>query len=137
MLTLYMSAPCPKTAMNKNNSQMMKLYNWCTNDKLTINFKKTKHNVNSPKRGLGYQRYNTPPIVIGPEQIENVEAYHYFGVDLDRGLTYDKVLDNMYSKANKKLYLLKRIKPFITNSVGNLVYKTHVLRMFDYADFLV
>ena len=133
---LYMSAPCPKAAVNKNNSQMMKLYNWCTNNKLTINFKKTKHMLIVRKEGLGIDD-TTPPIVIGPEQIENVEAYHYLGVDLDKGLTYDKVLDNMYSKANRKLYLLKRIRPFITNSVANLVYKTHVLPMFDYADFLV
>ena len=47
------------------------------------------------------------------------------------------MLDGMYSKANRKLYLLKRIRPFITNSVANLVYKTHVLPMLDYADFLV
>ena len=133
---LYMSVPCPKTAINKNNSQMMKLYNWCTNNKLTINFKKTKHMLIGRKKRLGYRGYNAP-IVIGPKQIENVEAYHYLGVDLDKGLTYDKVLHNMYSKAKRKLYLLKRIRPFITNSVANLVYKTHVLPMFDYADFLV
>ena len=47
------------------------------------------------------------------------------------------MLDSMYSKANRKLYLLKRIRPLITNSVANLVYKTHVLPMFDYAEFLV
>ena len=47
------------------------------------------------------------------------------------------MLDSMYSKANRKLYLLKRIRPFITNTVVNLVYKTHVLPMFDYADLLV
>ena len=77
------------------------------------------------------------PIIFGADQIENVATYHYLGVDLDRGLTYDKLLDSMYSKANRKLYLLKRIRPFITNAVANLVFKTHVLPKFDYADFLV
>ena len=43
----------------------------------------------------------------------------------------------MYNKANRKLYMLKRIRPLITNSVAALVYKTHVLPMLDYGDFLV
>ena len=33
--------------------------------------------------------------------------------------------------------MLKRIRPYITNYVASLVYKTHVLPMLDYADFLV
>ena len=63
--------------------------------------------------------------------------YHYLGVDLDRGLTFDKMLDTMFNKANRKLYMLKRIRPYITNTVANLVDKTHVLPMLDYVDFLV
>ena len=47
------------------------------------------------------------------------------------------MLDNMFNKANRKLYMLKRIRPYITNSIANLVYKTHVLPKLDYADFLV
>ena len=47
------------------------------------------------------------------------------------------MLDNMFNKANRKLYMLKRIWPYITNSIANLTYKTHVLPMLDYADFLV
>ena len=133
---LYMSAPCPKAAIDKTNLQLQNLYAWCTNNKLTINFKKTKHMMITRKEGAE-QDALTPSIIIGTNRIENVLSYHYLGVDLDKGLTYDKILDGMYSKANRKLYLLKRIRPFITNTVANLVFKTHVLPMFDYADFLV
>ena len=47
------------------------------------------------------------------------------------------MLDCMYDKANRKLYMLKRIRPLITNSVAALVYKTHILPILDYGDFLV
>ena len=47
------------------------------------------------------------------------------------------MLDCMYNKAKRKLYMVKRIRPLITNSVAALVYKTHVLPMLDYGDFLV
>ena len=43
----------------------------------------------------------------------------------------------MYNKANRKVYMLKHIRPLITNSVAALVHKTHVLPMLDYGDFLV
>ena len=76
-------------------------------------------------------------IKIGNEKIDNVSTYHYLGIDLDSTLLSDKMLDCMYNKANRKLYMLKRIRPLITNSVAALVYKTHVLPMLDYGDFLV
>ena len=69
---------------------------------------------------------------IGTKKIDNVSTYHYLGIDLDSTLSYDKMLDYMYNKAHKKLYILKRIHPFITNSVAALVYETHVLPMLDY-----
>ena len=47
------------------------------------------------------------------------------------------MLDPMFNKANRKLYLLKRIRPYISSPVASLVYNTHVLPMLDYADFIV
>ena len=74
---------------------------------------------------------------MGKEHLDNVSSYHYLGVDLDSGLTYDKMLNITYNKANRKLYMLKRIRPYINCSTANLVYKTYVLPMMDYADFLI
>ena len=131
---LYMSELCPNTARDKNEAIMVKLYNWCIKNKLTTNLKKTKHMMilrkNNPQ-----QSQNNTRIKIGNDHIENVSMYHYLGVDLDRGLTFDKMLDNMFNKANRKLYML--IGPYITNTVSNHTYKTRVLPMLDYADFLV
>ena len=76
-------------------------------------------------------------IKIGNEKIDNVSTYHYLGIDLDSTLSYHKMLDCMYNKANRKLYMLKCIRPLITNSMAALVYKTHVLPMLDYGDFMV
>ena len=69
--------------------------------------------------------------------MENVSIYHYLGIDLDKNLSFEKMVENTFSKANKKLYLLKKIRPYITCSIANTVYKTHVLPILDYADFLI
>ena len=39
--------------------------------------------------------------------------------------------ESTFSKANKKLYLLKKIRPYISCAVANRVYKSHVLPIFD------
>ena len=75
-------------------------------------------------------------ISIGENCLENVNMYHYLGVDLDRHLSFEKMVEATSNKANRKLYLHKKIRPYITNWVAAQVYKTHVLPMLDYADFL-
>ena len=42
-----------------------------------------------------------------------------------------------FTKASKELYLLKKIRPYISCAVANRVYKSHVLPIYDYADFLI
>ena len=134
---IYTSDHDPKVACVNNERIINILYNWCNKNKLTINFKKTKHMMILRNRQLQNPDNFNFNIEVENKHIENVVSYHYLGVDLDNGLTYDKMLDNMFKKANRKLFMLKRIRPYITNSISNLVYKTHVLPMLDYADFLV
>ena len=64
-------------------------------------------------------------------------SYKYLGVVIDYGLTFDAMLKNTYNKANRKLYILERIRPYITNSITLFIYKTCVLPIMEYADFLV
>ena len=133
---LYTSDRSPDQACQSNEVIMNRLFNWCNVNKLTINFKKTKHMM--IYRNNQYTKEDDPPIIkVNSEPIDNVQTYHYLGIDLDNGLSYDKILNSMFNKANRKLYMLKRIRPYITNHIANLVYKTHVLPMMDYADFLV
>ena len=47
------------------------------------------------------------------------------------------MVDTMYNKANRKLYSLKNIRPYITSSVASLIYKTCIRPVMEYADFLV
>ena len=133
---LYTSDLCPENACRVNEEILNSLYNWCLKNKLTINFKKTKHMMIFRNNKQEKDSENLT-IKIGNEKIDSVSTYHYLGIDLDSTLSYDKMLDCMYNKANRKLYMLKRIRPLITNSVAALVYKTHVLPMLDYGDFMV
>ena len=70
------------------------------------------------------------------EPLSNVKAYKYLGVDIDMNLTYESAVHNTYIKANKKLFTLRKIRPYITQRIAALVYKQFILPILDYADFL-
>ena len=44
---------------------------------------------------------------------------------------------NMLVSKNRKVYLLKKIRPYITREIANRIYKTCTLPILVYADFLV
>ena len=76
-------------------------------------------------------------VKISSEQLHNVVNYKYLGVDLEQTLSFDTMIDTIYNKANRKLYSLKNIRPYITKSVANLIYKTCIRPVMEYADFLI
>ena len=122
--------------MDKNIEFIATLHEWCLRNKLTINFDKTKHML-VPRNDVCEQLVCSKKIILGGSTLENVSVYHYLGIDLDKHMTFDKLVDATFNKANQKLHLLKKIRPFISISVAAQVYKSHVLPILDYGDFLV
>ena len=59
------------------------------------------------------------------------QTYHHI-----RNLSYENAVHNTYIKANKKLFTLRKIRPYITLRVSVLIYKQFILPILDYADFL-
>ena len=47
------------------------------------------------------------------------------------------MIDTTHNKANRKVYLLKKIRPYVSRWLANQIYKTCILPILDYADFLV
>ena len=47
-----------------------------------------------------------------------------------------QAVHNTYIKANKKLFTLRKIRPYISQRVSALIYKQFILPILDYADFL-
>ena len=57
-------------------------------------------------------------------------------VDMDVA-TISGVHCTTHNKANRKVYLLKKIMPYVSRRVANQIYKNCILPILDYADFLV
>ena len=63
-----------------------------------------------------------------------VGDYKYLGVMLDCRLNFEKHADAIGKLVSHKLYLLGKIRSFLTRQMALCIYKTKVLPYFDYGD---
>ena len=133
---MYASHSDPLLCLKGSQRLMDQLQNWCNINKLTINIGKTKHMFVPRKKEHEIQAMSKN-VKVKNENLHNVKSYRYLGVDLDFTLSFEAMVDNMYNKANRKLYTLKVVRPYISNSVANLIYKSCVRPIMEYADFLI
>ena len=52
------------------------------------------------------------PLVIGGQEVSRVESYTYLGTVIDSKLSFSKNTDNIYSKAQSRLYMLRKLRSF-------------------------
>ena len=133
---LYANHLDPILCMENCQRLMDNLSAWCQENKLTINTSKTKHMFVNRRKDQK-ERVSNISINIEHKPLANVDKYTYLGVDIDYNLTFDSMVDCICKKANRKLYTLKFIRPYITNDIACLIYKTCIRPFLEYADFLV
>ena len=111
------------------------VHNWCETNKLTINVKKTKHMLVSPRHIKNGSV--TVNVKMGDIELENVCIYNYLGVMIDNTLSFGEFLKSKCNKINQRLYQLSKMRKFITSDIACTLYKQAILPLFDYADFLI
>ena len=108
---------------------------WCDENKLTINVKKTKLVVFSVKHEM---RTSFPVIKINDTALEIVQQYRYLGMMLDLNM-YNHI-DNMYRMASDKLFILRFIRPYSTQFAAITqitIVKTMILPYLDIGNCLL
>ena len=133
---LYASHDDPNTCIQLCQDMMNGLVSWCQKNKLTINTSKTKHMFVGRKKAQ-VEWASGKNVLVDSNPLNNVSRYTYLGVDIDYTLSFDPMVDCIYKKANRKFYTLKLIRPYITNDIACLIYKTCIRPILEYADFLI
>ena len=130
---IYRSGPILNTS-DEVNTDLSSFKDWCTQNKLTINVKKTKCVYFGLKSQI--KNINNHRICIDNILIDRVNSYKYLGVTLDSLLNYDTHLGNCLALASHKLFLLSKIRKYITFDAANRIYKTMILPIVEYGDVL-
>ena len=108
---------------------------WCNNNKLTVNIAKTKHMVvgNTPGDNLIVRNQ----LCHNNQQIELVTNYNYLGVELDSNLTLENHINKCVKNANKKMFMVSKLRRCLTNKTTSMLYKQLVRPHLEYCDFVV
>ena len=133
---LYATHTDPNMCIKNCQGLLDGLSTWCQENKLTINTTKTKH-MFVGRRKEHTELASETNVYVNEKALNNVSRYTYLGVDIDYTLSFDTMVDSIYMKANRKLYTLKLIRPYITNDIACLIYKTCIRPILEYADFLI
>ena len=113
--------------------ELVKAVAWCGRNVLTLNSKKTKVMIFSPNRQYPANQIN---IKIQKETVEIVPKFKYLGLILDSKLSFQPHRADLIRRVQHKLYFLARIRCYLTTYAALLIYKTTILPLLDYADYI-
>jgi len=128
---IYAADQNPGRAIESLDLALEELNVWSKDNKITINQAKSKVILFGVKSGTT-DGMNKPKI--GRVHLEYVESYKYLGLRLDARLTYRECTADILNKTAHKIWLLAKLKKYISDRMAVLIYKTMVLPYFDYAD---
>ena len=126
---LYYSTKTENELQDKINEDLNSLSQWLNNNLLTLNYEKTKFMIFYNKN----QSTNVD-IAIQNEKVSQETSFRYLGVTLSSDLTWHDHIDNMITKINQRLGVLRRVKEFLNLDTRCVLYTSLVLPLFDYAN---
>lgn len=118
-----------------NNSLCADLANvstWCNSNNMSLNVSKTKAMYVSSRNRSRLIHNFQPPLTLNEKQISISCEEKLLGVTLDSVLSFDSHIENVLKKCNSLLYLLSRIKIFLSLQNRKLFFNAYILPHLDY-----
>ena len=113
---------------NDLNLDLLRLQDWLNANKLSLNVVKTQSLVlgSAPNickiRKIENRSDAQPYFSIGEQKIEMITNVRYIGVQLDSQLNWENHIDNIKTKANRSLGLIKYSKKYLPPDILNKMY---------------
>ena len=107
---------------------------WLQENKLVLNQSKTKWMLFGTRQKLEHS--SDIAIQSHGQNIERVSSFCYLGVTLDEHLSWNEHVEMICRKVSKRLGLLSRIRPYLTQNAAKCVYNCLIQPIFNYTDTL-
>lgn len=114
------------------NNDIDNVQNWCKNNKMALNLSKTKGMIISSTYKSHSLNTASVSLYCGNENIVITSSERLLGVTVDSTLSWDAHISAILKKCNSYLFLLSRIKPYLSISSRKLFYNAYILPHFDY-----
>ena len=129
--TLYSSGAELDDLTARFSSIIRQLLDWCSKNRLDINWSKTFFMIITKKRIKIPESFT-----FGNINIKCVSEFKLLGVTIDNKLSFKTHLSNISHIVNSKLFSIKRIF-YLSTSVKVQFFKTFILPYFDYCSTLL
>ena len=130
---LVANAPYIYDAHYRLQRDLDNVADWCRRNKLSINIKKTKSMIVGT-RSMVKKHAAVPRLKIAGTPLDFVFQYKYLGVTIDEILSFNAHLNNTIKLVAHKIFLLNKIRYYITDDAAVKVYKSMILPYLDYGD---
>lgn len=89
--------------------------------------------------GSGSKPYshNDLSLSIGTKTLENVHQYGYLGVTINDKLSFKAHINGLISHFSQKVFLLFKIRQYLTENVALTIHKSLILFLVDYGGMFV
>ena len=117
-------------------TDLNKVYLWCTRNKLRLNTSKSKTLlIGSLAKIRNVDLSKT--LHISHVSLEFVDRYKYLGITLDKYMSLSPLVADVKRKVNGSLFKLRKLCRLITKECAVAIYKQTILPIFDYGGFLL
>ena len=133
---VYLSNANQFDAIALIQADLDRVYTWCNSNKLTINCKKTKFCIFGMKSSVKRSKTQDVKLSLSNQILERVCSYKYLGLTLDECLTYNKHIKEMSRLVTHKLYILSKIRRYISIKASVNIFKAMILSLIEYCDIV-
>ena len=117
---------------NKINEDLSHIFRWSNQWIVQFSPSKTKSLVISNKKDSNLN----PPVFINDQPIDEVTSYKYLGLHFTSNLRWNLHIDNITSKAQRRLNLMLALKWKLDRRSLEVMYKSLVLSAMEYANLV-
>ena len=120
----------------KMQPELNGIHEWCDTNKLQLNVKKCKTLLIGSRSKLSKVDF-TKYLKIGDNILHFVDKYKYLGTIIDKEMNLTALLSDLKKTVLHKLYVLRKLRPYITEKCAISIYKQTILPHFDYVGFML
>ena len=97
-----------RNSESEYRNQVSALVEWCSENDLELNVKKTKEII------VDFRRNPTEivPLVINGSEVEIVQQFKFLGINISSDLKWEINTDQIVKKAQQRLYFMRRLRSF-------------------------
>ena len=133
---LYITHKDIQTATRLLQYDLDSLNYWCKRNKVTINCKKTKYCIFGMRSTIKKSNNIDTIISLNDITLDRVCSYKYLGFILDERLSFNKHISELCKILTHKLYLLAKIRKYLTRNACVTVFKSMILSLIEYGDVI-